>query len=434
MAGVAVLIAGFAATIGRHANGAGYLYLGLILVPFTGLFSFLVFGVLDTQERVLAETNAVLAEERDRLAALREATWAITTVFDFDILLQQVVDVSRTLLGARYAALAVLQDENPARIERFFTSGISRAERDRIGDLPEGHGLLGEVIKHKQPLRVENIQRHPYSSGFPPNHPAMETFLGIPLLYQGQVLGHLYLTEKSGGFTAKDQDTAELFARQAAVVISNARLYREMERLVALNERERIGRELHDGVLQTLYGITLELDNLVDTAQHLDPGVARDLLNIADTVAVTMTEIRHFIQSLGSGPVDFVVGIRDMLHRLGAYQAVDLAVEDEGYQEMPPELVHDVILSVQEAVSNARRHGGAGRVDVRFRTEPSGYVVEVADAGRGFNPHVAQPVTRHGLANMQQRMGRWHGTMTIESREGAGTRVRFWVPRNPRRD
>lgn len=167
-------------------------------------------------ERVLAAGISVLAEHS--LAAV----------------LQRVVDSAREVVGARYAALGVLTPDGKS-LESFVTAGIDSETRAQIGDLPHGRGLLGMLIRDPRPLRSANINAHPKRYGFPPGHPPMQSFLGVPIVARGTVFGNLYLTEKIDHeeFGLEDEQIAVLLAANAAVAIDNARLYEEGQRLLA---------------------------------------------------------------------------------------------------------------------------------------------------------------------------------------------------------
>jgi signal transduction histidine kinase len=242
-------------------------------------------------------------------------------------------------------------------------------------------------------------------------------------------VGHLYLTNKPGGFTAQDEMLAELFARQAAMVISNARFYQDREAWATVAERERIGRELHDGVLQTLYGLTLSLEYVLDTETSLSQATEGELHRITETLSLTMTDIRMYIQSLGATSVDFKVALTDMLQRSGGITDVHLDLRNTEYLSLKPEVVHDLVLSVQEAVSNARRHGAAASIRVGWDSTDFEYQLWIQDDGKGFDDSGEWAGQHFGLINMRRRMERWQGTMDISSEEGHGTLVMFRLPK-----
>jgi signal transduction histidine kinase len=166
---------------------------------------------------------------------------ALTSELSLDSLLQRVVEAAATLTDARYAALGVI-DASGRALERFLTTGVDAETRNVIGDLPHGRGILGVLIRHAETLRLHDLREDPRSVGFPPGHPPMRTFLGVPILLRGVAYGNLYLTEKASGadFTEEDEELVQMLAAQAAVAIENARLYeaatRWSEQLESLNE------------------------------------------------------------------------------------------------------------------------------------------------------------------------------------------------------
>jgi two-component system, NarL family, sensor histidine kinase DevS len=178
--------------------------------------------------------------DEHRLRRLLDVGRGLASQLDLEVVLREVVEVARELTGARYAALGVL-DENRHELERFIYSGIDSELRARIGDLPRGRGVLGELIRDPEPLRLDDISEHPRSYGFPAGHPKMRTFLGVPVVIRGQVFGNLYLAEKrTGRFDDSDEAAVTILAEWAAITIFNARLYTQSE-----EERTALERAVH---------------------------------------------------------------------------------------------------------------------------------------------------------------------------------------------
>ncbi|HVV59538.1 MAG TPA: GAF domain-containing sensor histidine kinase [Gaiellaceae bacterium] len=198
-----------------------------------------------------------LAEQDQRLRALIDATIGLNSELSLDALLEKVVETAARLTEARYAALGVI-DESGAELERFVTTGIDKEHHAAIGSLPRGRGILGVLIRDVQPLRLADLGDDPRSVGFPPNHPAMRSFLGVPIQLRGVPYGNLYLAEKADGepFTADDEEIVTLLAAQAAVAIENARLYESATRW------SRQVESLHD-VVRSIVEQT-ELDTMLD--------------------------------------------------------------------------------------------------------------------------------------------------------------------------
>jgi two-component system, NarL family, sensor histidine kinase DevS len=182
-----------------------------------------------------------LSVTEGRLRALFAAGLAVTSELSLDALLNRLLEAAAELTGARYAALGVI-DANGVDLEQFITHGVDDDLRAEIGDLPRGRGILGVLIREAKPLRLRDLAEDPRSVGFPPGHPPMRSFLGVPILVRGVAYGNLYLTEKQGGedFTDEDEELVMLLAGQAAAAIENARLYEASTRwsrqLQSLNE------------------------------------------------------------------------------------------------------------------------------------------------------------------------------------------------------
>src|SRR6266536_122653 len=170
---------------------------------------------------------------QQRLERLVIATSSLMTEVSLEGVLQRVVEVAAQVIGARFAAIGVLAPDGRL-LETFTTYGITDEERARIGPPPRGHGILGLVIREARPIRLPDLAKHPDSYGFPPHHPPMQSFLGVPIVGRRAVFGNLYLTEKIGGegFTDEDEYIAVLLAAITAAAVENARLHEESARLL----------------------------------------------------------------------------------------------------------------------------------------------------------------------------------------------------------
>jgi signal transduction histidine kinase len=168
--------------------------------------------------------------EPEHLARLLEAGSGLMADLDVDLVLDRLLETARDLTGARYAALGIL-DERRRELEQFLTRGIDAETHRSIGDLPRGRGILGLLIQDPRPLRLEDVGSHPRSYGFPPGHPPMATFLGVPVRIRGETWGNLYLTEKEGGrpFTETDEASVMVLAGWAGIAIEHARLYEAVD-------------------------------------------------------------------------------------------------------------------------------------------------------------------------------------------------------------
>jgi len=182
----------------------------------------------------------------DRFRKLIETGIAVTSELSLDAVLQRIIEAAAQLTGAKYAAIGVI-DRTGQSLERFLTTGIDEETHELIGDLPRGRGVLGVLIRDAHALRLHDLNTDPRAVGFPPHHPPMRTFLGVPILLRGVAYGNLYLTEKEGkdDFTAEDEELVTLLAAQAAVAIENARLYETATRwLKQLESLTEVGNAL----------------------------------------------------------------------------------------------------------------------------------------------------------------------------------------------
>ena len=383
---------------------------------------------------------SVQALRSDRaLYALDRATRAIAGELDLDRVLQLIVDSVRELVGARYAALGTF--DTAGRIERFITSGMDAALRASIGPLPQGHGLLGTIIRDGATLRIPDIARHPESHGFPPNHPPMQSLLGVPIRVSGSVVGNFYLTDKEAAaeFGEDDQELVELFAGHAGIAIHNARLHQEVQALAIVGERLRISRDLHDGIIQSIYAVSLSLEEAVETLES-DPAGASDRVDRAiDRLHTTISDIRTFIVGLGPETgADLAETLRSMTRELLTGSGVTLETDLDGAllveQHLPPEAVHELVQIAREAMSNVARHSKATQADLRLQADGDHVTLTIADNGAGFDPDSRLGSGHFGLANLRDRAAALAGTLAIESDPATGTRIIVRLPLSPEND
>lgn len=371
------------------------------------------------------------------LEALVEATRAIAEVLDLEPVLQLIVDRVRVLVGADYAALGIVHASGG--IERFITSGIDAETRRAIGEPPRGHGLLGLIIREGRSYRIPRIADHPDSYGFPAHHPLMTSFLGVPVTVHGRSVGNLYLTDKrdAAEFTESDRLLVEMFALRAGIAIDNARLHEQVQRLAVVEERERISRDLHDGIIQSIYGVALSLEEvpyLVVSAPD-EAGVRID--RAIDSLNVTIREIRNFILGLRSELLhgaDVVAGLATLADEFGTTGAadveLDIAVDPEATGSLPVGHRVQLLQMAREALSNAVRHAHATRITLSLQSVGSVLVLAVEDDGVGFESTAAPPSGHLGLANLRERATAIGGELTINSTAGGGTRIRILVPQS----
>ncbi|HEX6386957.1 MAG TPA: GAF domain-containing sensor histidine kinase [Anaerolineae bacterium] len=389
-------------------------------------------GELKGALRQIADLAHTLELRNRQLAALNDAAGAIASELALDKVLQQIVDSVRELAGAEYAALGVPGQDG--YLETFVHSGMPAEQVVQIPHLPKGLGLLGAIIRERKVIRIPRISDDPRSAGFPEGHPPMEAFLGVPVMAGDEMLGNLYLTNKIGAdeFTAADEELVELLAVHAAIAIQNARLYEQVGRLAIVEERSRIGMDLHDGVIQSIYavGLTLESTRLALPAAAAE---ADQLLGHAiEALNHTIQDIRNFILDLRPHHFrgDLSEGLARLVREFQANTMVNtsLSAPAEVVSGLPTSVARAIFLTTQEALANIARHARASQVSIDVEREGLNVVLTLSDDGRGFNAAERDQTVGHGLANMQARAKELNGSFEIHSAPDQGTTVRLTLP------
>ncbi len=378
----------------------------------------------------------------EHLVALRDASLALANELDLANVLQRVVDLSRTLVQARYGALAVL-DGDGQRIAQFFTSGLTLEQRKALGTPPENHGLLGIMARQGKAIRIDNVEADPRAIGFPGQHPHMRTLVGVPIISKGRIFGNLYLADKriesetgatvSEPFTQEEEEILEMFAAQAAIAIENAQLYKENQQLAVLRERERIGMDLHDGIIQSLYAIGL----LLDDARHRldnDPEKARSGLGTAIAgLNNTIQDIRNYISDLRPHRFqgrNVKQGLEQLTQELrtDTLFAVRLNVDPQAAAACTARQANEFLHIAQEALANIRKHAEATTIQMRFQFSDGLLQMTIQDDGVGFEQAQARLSRGNGLRNMRERARALHGEFRSESRPGSGAQIVVTAP------
>ena len=367
-------------------------------------------------------------------AALDAAVRGIAGLVPLDDVLQVIVDRVRPLVGAEYAALGIV--DASGRIERFPTSGISDETRERIGALPQGHGMLGLIIRENRSFRIRDINADPRRHGFPPNHPPMTSFLGVPITVKGTTVGRLYLTNKIGAaeFSEDDRSLVETFALHAGIAMENARLHEQLQRLAVIDERERISKDLHDGIIQNMYAVGLSLEDVPDLMADDPTEAATRVERAIDSIHLSIQDIRNFIFGLRPGLLEgrsLVAGLAALVEEYRHNMVVELELGvPEALPEPSEEITGQLLGIVSESLSNVVRHSRASRASLELTAPDDGLTLElrIEDNGIGFDPASVGKLGHQGLANTRGRAKAIGGTVVIDSRPGEGTRVVVRVP------
>ena len=425
-AGVLVLEVARAAILGV-VSWEKRLALDLLYVAAIIVFSVIIFRFVDEMQDRLRRQN-------EELLALHAATLDVTAELSLEVVLKKVVEQARSLVGAKYGAVSVVDKDN--RIVSFITSGITEEQREAIGPPPVGHGLLGVVLHHGQTLRLEDLMRDPRSHGFPANHPPMHSLLAVPIPCKGPFLGNLYLTEKeaSGLFTRDDEQTLNRFALQAALAIDNAHLHEQVADLAVAQERVRIAHEMHDGLAQVLGYVNTKVqaaEMYMKREKHAE--ATGQLRELATAARQAYSDVRESIVGLRAlpGPRRSLQDVlEEYLRRWEEMSGVSTSLRIDPSVQLRPSQELQLVRVVQEALTNVRKHARASHAQVDLRREDSHIVTVIADDGVGFNASARSrgEFPQFGLSTMRERAESIGGTLTIDSTPGSGTTVTFLLP------
>jgi two-component system, NarL family, sensor histidine kinase DevS len=374
---------------------------------------------------------------QERLIALHKASLELVKDVSLETLLERIASVACEQSDAQYAAVGVLDDNG--RLKQFITVGMTRDEVKRIAHPPVGEGLIGELMNTEVPLRVPVIRDHPKSVGFPEHHPLMVSFLGVPIRAGDRQLGQIYLTKKPGEseFTADDEKIIQMLGAYAAAAIQNARLHENTQRLAVLEERERIGMDLHDGIIQSIYGVGLSLENAIHSMEE-NPNSAKERVQHAISgLNRAIRDLRSYILDLKPrkmGNDGLISGIRRLVveYRANTLAQVYLAEPESDMKDMTQAGSTALFHICQEALANAAKHSRAKKVQVSLWATDERVLLEIHDDGNGFDMESVNATIGHGLANMQTRAKSVGGDVDISSVINEGTTVFAWVPRDAR--
>ncbi len=397
-----------------------------------------------------------------KVQTLLEAVLVLAGEHELDTVLRRIVAGAAATAEAKYAALGIYNEVGA--IESFIHHGMDDDTSARIGSLPDGHGLLGEVIVASGPIRLADLGADARSGGFPPHHPPMRTFLGVPVGRGNRRYGNLYLTEKTDGAPFSDQDEALVvaFAAFAVGAIESAQLVqaeraradavadldaatervafkREMlgEILNAQEaERARVSRDLHDDVGQALTSVLLGL-RLVESSLARDDVALDDARQRTDDVralvAAALRRTRQLAFDLRPTVLDDV-GLVPAVERLADDMTargdtlVAFAADGFSADRLPPEVETVVYRVVQEALTNITRHAGAATASITVIVTEGRVRVLVEDDGVGFKTDAAPTRGHLGLRGMAERADLAGGTVTLSSSSGSGTTVLLELP------
>ncbi len=378
-------------------------------------------------------TNIPSDRAEQNLNALSEAVSAITAEFSLQRVLARLAEIAARLVNARYAALGM--PDGKGGLQQFLTYGMSENQVSKMDHYPLGLGLLGQLLTHHEPIRLENMQQDERSAGFCVHHPKMTSFLGVPIMSKGKHLGSLYLSDRSDGqpFSEDDERIVSLLAGHAAIAIENAKLTGELQKLAVIEERDRISMELHDGIIQAIYavGIKLELTRLglgknsvgSEEAETQIKSATQDLNRVIE-------DLRKYIQDLRTG-VNHSVELHEQLGEISigfrqvskARLVMDVA---RGFTQLTEPRLHAIVQVIRESLSNIVRHANASEVYLDLHETTSQLTLVISDNGQGFQSD--QVSAGNGLRNIRQRIRSLGGSVEIISEPKRGTTLTVTLP------
>jgi signal transduction histidine kinase len=370
------------------------------------------------------------AQQDDVLQRVSQVVLAVARQLSTRDVLQMIVRSARSLVNARYAALGVPDDHGS--FAEFVVDGISERQQKAIGPIPRQHGMLGVLLREGKPIRVDDIRADPRFEWWPPAHPDMSDFLGVPIQDGSDVLGIIFAACKRvpGGFTERDEQLLGLFASHAAIALTNARLYERGRELSVLEERARLARELHDAVSQKLFSIRAKARAAAVLVGRDPARAVAEMESVAALGGQAHAELRAVIDGLA--PPDLAAGglagsLRSYAVLAGKTYGVE--VRFSAAAQLPAlgaQREAAVYRVAQEALHNALRHSGADMICVTLSVRRRRMILEVTDQGRGFAAEA--PSSGLGLASMRERAAAAGGTLTVRSAPGEGTLVRLELP------
>jgi signal transduction histidine kinase len=347
---------------------------------------------------------------------------------DLEQVLERIAHISCDLVNARYAALGVPDGEGG--LKYFKTAGMSAEEVAQMDHLPTGKGLIGAIMETRAPIRLESMQDDERALGFCAGHPHMSSLLGVPIQVGQQLFGMLYLCDRTDGkpFDEQDEWLIETMAGYAALAIAGSQLSEQQNRLTVLEERERIGMELHDGVIQSLYALGMHLD-LVRASGDIQ---ADDLQATINGLNGVIEDIRRYILNLKSAS-RHAYSFRDSFKRMAAHLHIPDTVKIDidapsGPPPFTPATFESLCLISNEVLSNAVRHSNASHIRIVARQTDHHYQITISDNGQGFNLQSAARQNGLGLRNIQQRARLHGGKVNIQTAPGEGTTLTITVP------
>jgi signal transduction histidine kinase len=400
-----------------------------------------LYGRVDEQNREL-EQNARELQTLTEAERLRAEEWKalfevgeeVTASPDVEGLLNSIVVRAKALLDADVAALMLLS-AGDREVTMAAHSGLQTSGMRSLRLVSE-HGLQGVVLETGGPVIVDDYQQDPRLRNRPASlvkEEGLISLIAVPFSGKGKVLGTLSVgNRRRTQFNARQAELLQTFAHWTAVVVETSKLYEQLHSLALLEERERIGMDLHDGAIQSLYAVVLRLDDCTERLSERPEDVRPDLEKAMDDLNKVIQDIRSYIFDLRPevSHGDLVSALEDIVQgvRVNALIDAELAVEGDLNGVVTEDQATSLFRIAQEALGNVSRHSEASSLRVKLTALPHSIRLEIADDGVGFDPQTERPPDRRGLRNMEERARNAGARLSLDSAPGQGTRLKVELP------
>lgn len=397
------------------------------------VFARMIFRVIHEQDRSLANQHAALERRyltelslRAQMEAVHQAAMTVASARTPAHILQRLVDLACGLISARAGALLLVHYDDSTSLDTVYTFGLDKQWRVAL-DM-QGSPLREHCVQ--TPLRIADVSAHDgWRACFPDRQP-IHSLLGVPVAHGDRIVGTLYLFDRLDvpemAFSIEDERLLTLLAGHAAIVIENARLAEQVRSLAIVTERERISKELHDGVIQSIYATTLELENAADDVRE-DPAAAHLRIGTAiERLDGVIRDLRGYI--LGLQPVGTVgqtlpQALAALLAEIRAHTLIetDLEVTGDEAHGLPSDVVLELVKIARESTTNSVRHAQASRIWVTLSVDNEMFRMHIGDNGVGFDSTSPPPAGHYGLHNLRERVDQLGGVLNITAAPGQGT-------------
>jgi signal transduction histidine kinase len=398
--------------------------IGAFAVGYVGLLAF---------SRSMSGLMVRLRSQNAQLQALRRAAVMVAANMSLDTILQTVADLSRDLTKARYAAIFIGPGDS---IEDVVTSGLTARHRETLLDL-RLDGVAGRILRSDQPFRSTDVRQESGFKGIPEGLPPQSgSLLTVPLFSEGTVAGHIFAADRvQGGFTQEDQDALEALAVQASIAIKNARLFEAAAQVAALKERERIGLELHDGLIQQLYGLSLGLEGSLEALDSRPELVREDIESAIEGLNRAIRDVRSHIFNLRPSEFEgkgLSEALSEMLRDLEVNSLMTTHLVVESGVVDPGRCLSDaqrstVLLAADTALEDVRKRSQAHSVRVEIEQKNGKFKLRIVDDGIVI-PQNGEDAGKDGLPSIRDRVVLLGGDLRVDTPQGGGTAVSVTMP------